>query len=220
MTLKYKVTQNTLETKCHDVLTTWHKFSELLTSHLGRVSSRVTSHEGRVRVESRVTEISARVESSHESQGSRVESSRVTQSYRVMRLTKLINRKRDRILSVYITLKSESKIKINIISTYYILKLLQLTWRRNFQIEPIPFRRSLNDHDLPVAKWLERDSTWLVRVKGSSPSRVASLRGPWLESSHESQKCDSSRDSSRVTSHESTPLQIFIYSEIINWTRK
>ena len=82
--------------------------AELLTSHLGRVPSRVTSHEGRVRVESRVTEISARVESSHESQGSRVESSRVTQSCRVMpespyclRLTKLINRKRDRMLRVY-----------------------------------------------------------------------------------------------------------------------
>ena len=98
--------------------------SELLTSHLGRVPSRVTSHEGRVRVESRVTEISARVESSHESQGSRVESSRVTQSGRVMpesdiifnilrilvlvdgehclRLTKLINRKRDHDLPPYV----------------------------------------------------------------------------------------------------------------------
>ena len=85
------------------------------------------------------------------------------------------------------------------LSIYAGLQLLQLTWRwncSNWTDSVLTF----SDQDLPVAKWLERDSTWLVRVKGSSPSRFASLRGPWLESSHESQKCDSSRDSSRVTS--------------------
>ena len=160
--------------------------SELLTSHLGRVPSRVTSHEGQVRVESRVTEISARVESSHESQRSRVrvESSHTKLSSHAhiycLRPYKINKPERDRMLSVYDEQWiSESKIKISlsiIYSSYF-----NLLGAGIFQIGPIPFRRSLNDQDLPVAKWLERDSTWLVRVKGSNPSRVASLRGPWLE---------------------------------------
>ena len=45
---------------------------------------------------------------------------------------------------------------------------------------------TVSDQDLPVAKWLERDSTWLVRVKGRVrvESRVLEVR-----------------DSSQVTSH-------------------
>ena len=101
------------------------------------------------------------------------------------------------------TLKSESKIKISLSIKY--LSYFNLTQKFSNWTYSVS---TVSDQDLPVAKWLERDSTWLVRVKGSSPSRVASLRGPWLESSHESQKCDSSRDSSRVTSHESTPLAL------------
>ena len=52
-------------------------------------------------------------------------------------------------------------------------KILKIT---NKQTEPTDYTANcstdsvstVSDQDLPVAKWLERDSTWLVRVKGSS----------------------------------------------------
>ena len=140
-------------------------------------------------------------ESNHESLRSVLESNQVT-SHRGLESSRVESHKvvescpSQTLYSILaFTLKSESKIKISLSIIY--LSYFNLLDAEIFKLDRFRFD-GLWSRSTAVAKWLERDSTWLVRVKGSSSSRVACLRGPWLESCHESQKCDESRVNTSV----------------------